>query len=94
MKSAASWLWFPLLALLGTATLAVAANSPLFAAAWQIAAKGKAQSSGELLFRVTPQEGVDALEVTVAVVAGTSDLNVARQIRSAFSRELRPDPPK
>jgi hypothetical protein len=67
------------------------ANSPPLSGAWNIAPSGTASSSGELLFRVLPGDGGDAMEITVAVSAGTNDTGVARSIRRALSTQLRSD---
>lgn len=91
MKKSASCFLGALLGLLAAGATAVAANSPPLAGAWNISAKGKAQSSGELLFRMTPLEGSDPVEITVSVLSGTNDLNVARAIRNAMSAQLRAD---
>lgn len=68
-----------------------AANSPPLSESWNIASNGEASSSGELLFRVTPGDGGDAVEVTVGVSSGTSDIAVAGSIRRAFGSQLRAD---
>ena len=73
------------------ATFAGAANSPPLSDAWNIASSGKASSSGELLFRVTPADGGDPVEVTVYVRTGTNESGVAGNIRRAFNSQLRPD---
>lgn len=65
-----------------------AANAPPLASAWNIAASGKAAASGELVFRVTAEEGTDPVEVTVFVPSGTSDTGVASSIRRALSTQL------
>jgi hypothetical protein len=73
------------------ASLALAANTPPLSEAWNIAPSGKATSSGELLFRVTPGNGGDPVEVTVSVSSGTSETGVASNIRRAFNTQLRAD---
>jgi len=60
---------------------ALAANNPPLSAA----------SSGELLFRMTPGDGGDPVEVTVSVRSGTNDAGVARDIRQALSTQLARD---
>ena len=72
-----------------TTAIAFSATSPPLAASWNIAPSGKASSSGELLFRVTPGNGDDPVEVTVFVLSGTSDTGVASNIRRALSTQLR-----
>jgi hypothetical protein len=62
-------------------------NAPL-AGTWNIAPTGRAASTGELLFRMTPGDGGDPVEVTVTVASGTNDMAVARDIRQALSTQL------
>ena len=70
---------------------ASAANNTPLSSAWNIAPTGSAASSGELLFRMTPGDGGDPVEVTVSVSSGTNDLGVARDIRQALSTQLARD---
>ena len=70
---------------------AVAANNTPLSGTWNIAPSGSAASSGELLFRMTPGDGGDPVEVTVSVSSGTNDLGVARDIRQALSTQLARD---
>jgi hypothetical protein len=79
------------LALLLLAAATYAASNPPLSAEWNILPTGKAASSGELIFRVTPADGADPVEVTVFVRAGSSDVAVARGIRQALSTQLRRD---
>jgi hypothetical protein len=65
-----------------------AANTPPIADAWSITSTGKAESSGELLFRVTPGAGSAPVEVTVFVLSGTNETGVASSIRRALSTQL------
>jgi hypothetical protein len=65
-----------------------AANTPPIADSWNITSSGKAESSGELLFRVTPGVGSAPLEVTVFVLSGTNETGVASNIRRALSTRL------
>ena len=58
--------------------------------AWNIASTGKAASSGELLFRVTPGSGEDPVEVSVFVLSGSNETGVASSIRRALSTQLDP----
>jgi hypothetical protein len=67
---------------------AVAANQPPLSESWNIRPSGSAASSGELLFRVTPPDGNDPVEITVPVLAGASDVAVARTIRRALDAQL------
>jgi hypothetical protein len=73
------------------ACLANAANTPPVSGSWNIASSGRATSSGELLFRVTPGDGGDVSEVTVFVLSGTNDTGVASNIRRALNSQLRAD---
>jgi hypothetical protein len=73
------------------AQVAGAANTPPLSEAWNIASSGRASSSGELLFRVTPGDGGDATEITVSVSSGTDDAGVANNIRRALNSQLRAD---
>jgi hypothetical protein len=56
--------------------------------AWNIASSGKAASSGELLFRVTPGDGEDPVEVSVFVLSGANETGIASSIRRALSTQL------
>jgi hypothetical protein len=65
-----------------------AGSSMPLSSAWNIASSGKAASSGELLFRVTPGNGEDPVEVTVFVLSGANETGVASSIRRALSAQL------
>jgi hypothetical protein len=78
-------------AVLCVSASAMAASSPPLSEAWNIAPSGTAASSGELLFRVTPSDGEDPVEVTVFVLSGTNETGVASNIRRALSSRLKPD---
>ena len=66
-----------------------AAGSSLpLSTAWNIASSGKASSSGELLFRVTPADGEDPVEVSVFVLSGSNETGIASSIRRAMSTQL------
>lgn len=65
-----------------------AANAPPVAEAWNITSSGKATSSGELLFRVSPGDGRDPVEVTVFVLSGSNETGVASSIRRALDTQL------
>jgi hypothetical protein len=67
-----------------------ASNAPL-SGAWNIASSGEAGASGELVFRVTRNDGSDPVEVTVAVSSGTNEAGVARNIRRSLASQLRAD---
>jgi hypothetical protein len=73
------------------ANKAFGANSPPLSGTWNIASSGKAGSSGDLVFRVTPGDGSDPVEISVPVIGGTSEDGVARNIRRALSSQLRAD---
>lgn len=74
------------------ASKALGANSPPLSSSWNIAASGKAGSSGDLLFRVTPGDtDLDPVEISVPVIGGTNEDGVARNIRRALSSQLRAD---
>ncbi len=79
------------LALLLLAFATYAASNPPLAGEWNIQPSGTAASSGELVFRMTPGNGDDPVEVTVSVRSGSSDIAVARDIRQALSSRLRRD---
>ena len=70
---------------------AIAANNTPLSGTWNIAPSGSAASTGELVFRMTPGDGSDPVEVTVTVRTGTNDIGVARDIRQALSAQLRRD---
>ena len=74
-----------------TALVAVsawAATAPPSAGVWNIAATGKAASSGDLEFRVTTTDGSDPVEITVPVSAGATEEAMARSIRRVLSTQL------
>ncbi len=95
MKSRASLVFVSIVAsvagLAFGASKALGANSPPLSGSWNIASSGKAGSSGELVFRVTPRDGSDPVEISVPVIGGTSEDGIARNIRRALSSQLRPD---
>ena len=70
------------------ATNLTAANAPPLAGEWNILPTGSAASSGDLLFRVTPGDGSDPVEVEVPVIAGSSDRAIASSIRRALVAQL------
>jgi hypothetical protein len=65
-----------------------AGSSIPLARSWNIVSQGKAASSGTLLFRVTPSNGEDPVEVSVFVLSGTNETGVASSIRRALSTQL------
>ena len=76
--------------LIATAASLLAASAiaaPPLAGSWNITPSGSAASSGELLFRVTPEKG-EPSEITVSVRNGSDDVAVARSIRQALSSSL------
>jgi hypothetical protein len=74
-----------------SAAIAFAADSPPLSGVWNIAPTGSAASSGELLFRVMPADGVEPVTVAVSVMSGESELQVAREIRSRLAAQLPPE---
>ncbi len=68
-----------------------AQNDPPLAEAWNIRPSGIASSSGDIVLRVIPPDGTDPVEVTVPVLSGSTDEEVARSIRRAMNSQLRPD---
>jgi hypothetical protein len=95
MKSRASFVVIAITATIAGlafgASTALGANNPPLSGVWNIASSGKAGSSGELTFRVTPRDGSDPLEISVPVIGGTSEDGIARNIRRALSSQLRAD---
>jgi hypothetical protein len=73
------------------ALAAHAANNPPLSGEWNIQPTGRAASSGELVFRMTPGDGGDPREITVSVLSGDTDMAVARDIRRVLSSQLRRD---
>ena len=69
------------------APCALAVNDPPLADAWNIRPSGVASSSGEIVLRVTPPDGSDPVEITVPVLAGATDVDVARSIRRALNSQ-------
>lgn len=67
---------------------AFGAAGPPLASVWNIAPTGSAESSGELIFRVTPNDGSDPIEVTVSVLLGAKQDAIARDIRNTLSTRL------
>ncbi|HEX6398242.1 MAG TPA: hypothetical protein VFZ95_12525 [Steroidobacteraceae bacterium] len=70
------------------AASAWAATAPPSAGVWNIAASGKAASSGDLEFRVTSIDGSDPVEISVPVIAGANEQTMARTIRRVMSSQL------
>ncbi len=68
------------------------ASAPPLSSSWNIRSAGSAESSGELLFRVTPgNPDDDPIEVTVSVMAGANEGAIARKIQSTLATQLRAD---
>ncbi len=87
----------PKLASLSTAvisTLLLAAISYAGGAAtsnkWRIETSGQAQTTGEIVFRVTPRQG-EAVDVSVDIRSGRSENNVAKDVRDALAAKLSPE---
>ena len=76
-----------LLALLGLSASAAFAGS---SNKWRIEVSEGANSDGEIVFNVTPDDG-EAIEVRVAVKDGTRENKVARTISDAFESQLPSD---
>jgi hypothetical protein len=57
---------------------------------WRIELSGKALTTGELVFRVTPRQG-DATDVSVSIRSGRAENNVAKDVRDAFAAKLSPE---
>ena len=70
------------------AVSAWAATAPPSAGVWNIAATGKAASSGDLEFRVTSVDGSDPVEITVPVIAGSNEQTMALTIRRVMGAQL------
>lgn len=66
-------------------------NDPSLAEAWNIRPSGIAASSGDIVLRVNPPDGADPVEITVPVLTGSTDEEVAGSIRRAMNSQLRPD---
>lgn len=54
---------------------------------WLIEVDGGADSDGEIVFNVTPEQG-EAIPVRVTLKNGTGENNVAKTIRDAFELQL------
>jgi hypothetical protein len=74
-----------------TQAAAAAATGPPLASSWNIAASGSAESSGDLEFRITPADGSNPIDISVAVISGANQDSVARSINRALSSQLRRD---
>jgi hypothetical protein len=70
------------------AMTASAAAGPPLASTWNIAASGKAASSGDLDFRITAGDGSNPVEISVPVISGASEDSVARSIQRSLSSQL------
>ena len=68
--------------------MAGAANSLPVSNAWNVAPSGTATSSGELHFRMTAGDA-DPVDITVPIMSGTKEANIARYIQRALSSQLR-----
>ncbi len=80
-----------LVAALCAATFAFAAKGPPLAGVWNIAPSGRAESSGDLHFRITQNDGSDPVDITVPVIMGAKEDAVARSIRNSLGSQLRRD---
>lgn len=70
------------------AQAANAANSLPVSSAWNIAPSGDATSSGELHFRMTAGDA-NPVDITVPIISGAKEANIARYIQRALSSQLR-----
>jgi len=57
---------------------------------WRVELDGQAQSSGDLMFRVTPRQG-ESIDVVATIRSGRAENNVARDVRDAFAAALSPE---
>jgi len=80
-----------LVAALCAATFAFAAKGPPLAGVWNIAPSGRAESSGDLHFRITQNDGSDPVDITVPVIMGAKEDAIARSIRNSLGAQLRRD---
>jgi hypothetical protein len=80
-----------LVAALCAAAFAFAAKGPPLAGVWNIAPSGRAESSGDLHFRVTHNNGSDPVDITVPVNMGAKEDSIARSIRNSLGSQLRRD---
>jgi hypothetical protein len=62
---------------------------PPLASSWNIAVTGKAASSGDLDFRISPGDGSNPIDITVPVITGAGQDSVARSIARALGSQLR-----
>jgi hypothetical protein len=79
-------------AALALASLGVNAadEGPKLADHWTIEVKGNAKSAGEILLRVTPNQGT-ASDVKVTVANARNENDIAKDIRDALGQQLPPD---
>jgi hypothetical protein len=68
---------------------AIADGAHKFSNKWRIEVQGEAQQTGNLLFRVTPNQG-EPVDITVALKAGRNENNVAKDVRDALQNKLSP----
>jgi hypothetical protein len=73
--------------LLATVSFAVAAPT---SNKWRIEMSGKALTTGDIVFRVTPRQG-EPVDVTVGIRSGRAENNVAKDVRDALAAKLNPD---
>src|SRR5262245_62678770 len=74
-----------------TCMAALAFAGPPPAGVWNIAPKGRAESSGDLHFRITQNDGSDPVDITVPVIMGAKEESIARSIRNSLGSQLRRD---
>jgi hypothetical protein len=68
----------------------VAADDLKLSNKWRVEVSEGANTSGTILFRVTPKDGTP-VDVTVAIKDGSSENDVAKDIRDAFAATLDKD---
>jgi hypothetical protein len=72
-------------------TAALAFAGPPLSGVWNIAATGRAGSSGGLHFRITQNDGSNPVDITVPVIVGAKEATIARSIRNSLGSQLRRD---
>ena len=70
------------------AAFSFAVNGPPLAGVWNIEAKGRAASSGDLHFRIRQNDGSDPLDIKVRVNVGAKEATIARGIRDSLGSQL------
>jgi len=73
-----------LFAAIGSAQAAPTSNK------WRIEMSGRALTTGDIVFRVTPRQG-EPVDVTVGIRSGWAENSVAKDVRDALAAKLNPD---